>query len=239
MAKTRSPNRDRALEIYIQNKGNIKPREIAQILNENVANIRVWKTRDEWDKKIPANKGGAPRGNLNSLKHGLYCNEEKRLPEEYIKKILPTGLRNTYNETANLKLSKLEVLGHDIDMLWAKILNSQKITVVKNKNDITKELKKRSWGDKSSSEEFEIQFAWDKENKSLDIHSKAMERLAGMIDKYEKLLHANWDLATEEQKLRIDKLNLDISKLSGNGDDKSKGNLNELLEAFKKGPVID
>ncbi len=191
------------------------------------------------NKNALNNKGGAPVGNLNSLKHGIYCDETKRLPDEFIKKWFPVGLKNAYEQTADLRISKLDKLGHAIDMLWAKILVGQKITAIKNKKDITKELKKQSWGEKSSSEEFVIQFAWEKENNSLDVNSKAMDRLANMIDKYEKLLHENWDLATEEQKLRIDKLNLEISKLSVNGDSKSKGNLNELLKAFKKGPVID
>lgn len=38
-----------------------------------------------------------------------------------------------------------------------------------------------------------------------------MKTLEGMI-KYDELLHKNWDKATEEQRLRIDKLKLDIAK---------------------------
>lgn len=165
------------------------------------------------NKNAKGNKGGAPKGNLNPLKHGLYCDETKRLPEDFIKKWLPVGLKNAYEGSASLGLSKLDKLGHAIDILWAKILVSQKITEVKNKKDTTKELKKQSWG-KNPSEEYEIQFAWDKANSVLDVNSKAMERLTNMIDKYERLLHSNWDLATEEQKLKVEKLRQEISKLA-------------------------
>lgn len=173
------------------------------------------------NKNSVGNKGGAPKGNLNHLKEGYYCDVTKRLPKEFIKKWFPVGLKNAYEESANLGISKLDKLGHAIDILWVKILVSQKITSIKNKKDTTKELKKQSNGN-TSSEEYEIQFAWDKENNSLDVNSKAMERLANMIDKYEKLLHENWDLATEEQKLRIQKLNKEIENSINKHDSDSK-----------------
>lgn len=216
MGKTRSPNRDKAFEIYKDNKGNIAPRKIADMLGEKPSNISTWKNKDKWDEKLPANKGGAPKGNLNSLKHGLYSDESKRLPEDFIKKYFPSGMKKAYNDSGNIGMTKLEMLGHSIDALWARILVSSKITEVKNKRDMTKELKrtKDAWGKTSQSEEreYEIQFPWDKENNSIDTYSKTLERLSNMIEKYEKLLHANWDLATEEQKLRIEKLKTDLSK---------------------------
>ncbi|NFG25223.1 hypothetical protein FDF11_15225 [Clostridium botulinum] len=231
--RKRNPNRELAFKIYESNH-TLTPKHIAAELSEKVENIRTWKFKDKWDEQLAikrgkrgapkgntnsiGNKGGAPKGNLNPLKHGLYCDENKRLPNDFIKKWLPVGLKNAYEESANLGISKLDKLGHAIDILWAKILVSQKITSIKNKKDITKELKKQSWG-KTSSEEFELQFAWDKENNSLDVNSKAMERLTNMIDKYLRLLNVNWDLATEEQKLRIDKLKGEVEKLNGNGDD--------------------
>ena len=218
MGRSRSPNRDKAYEIYEMHRGKISINEIANMLNEKTSNIYSWKNKDNWDRKLKGNVG-APKGNLNGLKHGMYCDPEKRLPEEFIKKWFPIGFKKAYEDSVNMGISKLDKLGHSIDMLWARILVSQKITQVKSKNDMTKELKreKNQFGKNPSIEkEYEIQFAWDKENSSLDTYSKAMERLTNMIDKYEKLLHANWDLATEEQKTRIEKLKLEVSKASGN-----------------------
>lgn len=214
MGRPRSPNRDKAYEIYESNRGKISLNDIADMLNEKTSNIYSWKNKDNWDRKLKGDVG-APKGNLNGLKNGMYCDPEKRLPSEFIKKWFPIGFKKAYEDSTNMGISKLDKLGHSIDMLWARILVSQKITQVKNKSDMTKELKreKNQYGKNPSIEkEYEIQFAWDKENSSLDTYSKAMERLTNMIDKYEKLLHANWDLATEEQKLRIDKIKADLSK---------------------------
>lgn len=230
----KSKNRELAFKEYADSGGKFTPKQIADKLDEKVGNIRTWKCQDEWDKKLGivknrkpggqrgnknavGNKGGrAPKGNLNNLKHGMYVDDTKRLPDEFIKKWLPTTLKNAYIQSKEMGLSKLEQLGHAIDILWAKILVSQKIIQVKNKNDLTKEVKKEKYspgkfGD-GTEEEYELQFAWDKENNALDITSKAMERLSKMVNTYEKLLYENWELATEEQKLRIDKLKLDIKK---------------------------
>ena len=52
MARARSPNRDKAFEIYIKHDGNITNREIANTLNEDEKVIAVWKSRDKWNKNI-------------------------------------------------------------------------------------------------------------------------------------------------------------------------------------------
>lgn len=49
MARERSPNRDKAFDIYKEHEGNITNREIANILNEDEKKIAVWKQRDKWD----------------------------------------------------------------------------------------------------------------------------------------------------------------------------------------------
>lgn len=104
------------------------------------------------------------------------------------------------------------MLWMSIDLQFTAILRSQKIMHVSSKQDMTKELKKESWG-KNSSNEYEIQYAWDKQERFVTAQAKAMAGLNKMIESYENLLHKNWDLATEEQKTRVELLK---SKLSGN-----------------------
>lgn len=77
---------------------------------------------------------------------------------------------------------------------------------VEDENDMTKEIKKESCGDKMDSTEYEIQFAWDKQANFLNSQSKAMNIISNMLKKYDDILHANWDVATEEQKLRVEKM---------------------------------
>lgn len=81
---------------------------------------------------------------------------------------------------------------------------------VSDKNDITKELKKTTVGDKMDSQEYEIQFAWDKQANFLNAQSRAMTTLSNMIKRYDDMLHANWEMTTEEQRLRVDKLRVQI-----------------------------
>jgi len=51
MPKPRSPNRDKAFEIFKKHNGEIENRRIAEQLNENEKLIAVWKSRDGWLKK--------------------------------------------------------------------------------------------------------------------------------------------------------------------------------------------
>lgn len=96
MPRQRSPNRDRAFEIYREHGGKIENRRIAEMLGISEKSVSGWKCKDKWEDKLngvlqteerstpkekggqPGNKnaigndGGAPEGNLNAIKHGAY-----------------------------------------------------------------------------------------------------------------------------------------------------------------------
>ncbi len=57
MPRQRSPNRDKAFEIYKEHKGNIKLKEIAEKLHVSDTQIRKWKSSDKWEQKL---KGTLP-----------------------------------------------------------------------------------------------------------------------------------------------------------------------------------
>ncbi len=52
VAKSRSPNRDKAFEIFKEHNGEIKNRKIAEILQEPEKTISSWKSRDKWVAKL-------------------------------------------------------------------------------------------------------------------------------------------------------------------------------------------
>ena len=56
MLRQRSPNRDEAFKIYKRHNGNIKNKQIAELLNEDPKTVSKWKTLDEWDKKLGISK---------------------------------------------------------------------------------------------------------------------------------------------------------------------------------------
>ncbi|KHS56138.1 MAG: phage terminase small subunit [Terrisporobacter othiniensis] len=241
MARSRNPNRDKAYEIYKDHNGEISPKKISELIGENVNNIRNWKSSDKWDEQLREDtRAGAPKGNQNAkgskgspgnvhnYKHGLYTSED-RYTKKNLKRMLPTDVLNLMGELE--EESPVDKLWRSILLQEARIIRMQKISHVKNKKDITKELKKVSEGN-NYTEEYEIQFAWDKENNNITAQSKAMDTLAKMIEKYDKMIHANWDLVTEEQKLRIEVLKSKLGVKDNNN--KSISKLESILAEIKK-----
>jgi len=52
LARQRSPDRDKAFEVYQEHKGDIDLVEIAEILKLSPGTVRGWKNKDKWDSKI-------------------------------------------------------------------------------------------------------------------------------------------------------------------------------------------
>lgn len=245
MTRSRSPNRNRAFEIYKEHSGKITNKEIADMLNEKSNNIATWKKRDAWDKKVKR-KGGAPKGNLNNLKNGIYYNPIKHDFPDFLKKYIPTTTQSIIKGTVESGVSLLDMLWTNIQFQFAAVVRSQKIMYVKNKKEMIKELKKskiktksrstqKTSTDKSEKEvEYEFQFAWDRQATFLKNQSRAMSELRNLIKQYDEMLHKNWDLATEEQKLRIEKLKAVVDKVKDNDKGKLKdGILKDMLEGLK------
>lgn len=82
MPKKRNPARDEARKLYLQKRGKITPKEIADKLGVTAKQVREWKCRDKWEDQIPRRGGqkgnrnaaghGAPKGNTNAQTHGAY-----------------------------------------------------------------------------------------------------------------------------------------------------------------------
>ena len=132
--------------------------------------------------------------------------------------------------------SQLDILWEQITIQYAAIIRAQKIMYVENKEEMIKELKKEEYtADGDSKLEYEFQFAWDRQATFLNAQSRAMGELRSLIKQYDTMVNANLDLVTEEQKMRIEKLKLDISNMKGDSKDKSGENwANTLIEISKR-----
>lgn len=216
MARVRSPNRDKAFEIYKQHNGNIANREISNILDISEKTISGWKVKDKWNEKLNGvlqkeirstpkdkrNKGGQPR-NKNAEKFGFFS---KYLPEETV---------NIMDEI--MTKDPLDILWEQITIQYTAIIRAQRVMYVESKEEIIKELKKEEYtADGDSKLEYEFQFAWDRQATFLNAQSRAMGELRSLIKQYDSMLNSNWSLATEEQKLRIEKLKGEVKKITGN-----------------------
>ncbi|MBX0351838.1 phage terminase small subunit [Bacillus toyonensis] len=253
MARQRSPDRNKAYEIFKEHNGDITNRKIAELLSTSEKTVSEktvggWKSKDGWidklngvlhknerstpkkdteySKKKPGapkgnknainNRGGAKKGNKNAVgnpggsaplrngnaaTHGLY---RKYLPQEIY------DLKEELKEAVNN--DSLSIIWESIMLQYTQIIHAQRIMFVRDKEDMTKELRKKKLTESGFEEEWEIQFAWDKQASFLNAQSKAMSTLVNLIEKYDRLAN------TEEQKLRIEKLKKEIAAIKVDGD---------------------
>ncbi|MGQ7875690.1 MULTISPECIES: phage terminase small subunit [Bacillus] len=253
MARQRSPDRNKAYEIFKEHNGDITNRKIAELLSTSEKTVSEktvggWKSKDGWidklngvlhknerstpkkdaeySKKKPGapkgnknainNRGGAKKGNKNAVgnsggsaplrngnaaTHGLY---RKYLPQEIF------DLKEELIEAINN--DPLAIIWESIMLQYTQIIHAQRIMFVRDNEDMTKELRKNKLTESGYEEEWEIQFAWDKQASFLNAQSKAMSTLVTLIEKYDRLAN------TEEQKLRIEKLKKEIAAIKIDGD---------------------
>ncbi|MED3870942.1 phage terminase small subunit [Priestia megaterium] len=238
MARPRNPNRDKAKEIWLNDK-DIKLKDLANQLGETSNTIRKWKSQDKWEedtegskpkkksspKKSSApkgnknalnNKGGAPKGNQNAMTHGFFS---KFLPAETMEIVDEIDLR-----------SPADMLWDQIKMLYAAILRAQWIMYVTDQDDMIKEIRKGKAEfendiDKDgkvvplptrSEVEYELQFAWDKQASFMNAQARSMGTLSNLIKNFLQISGQDdkrrLELEKMHQSLVVEKDMLDISK---------------------------
>lgn len=152
--------------------------------------LKSTETKQPRQEKI--NLGGAPIKNANAVKHGLFS---KYLPAETLELVGTIEM-----------MSPLDILWENICLKYAAIIRSQKIMYVKDDKDVTK----RITMDGAEATAYQYIEAYDKQATFLMAQSRAMGTLMNLIKQYEEM--CNSELATEEQKLRIEKLKTEITK---------------------------
>lgn len=212
MPRARCPESVKAEEMYHAGMALV---DIAKELGKPEGTVRRWKHNQDWEKSErsdindsersetkkkkhgaqPSNQNavghGAPKGNQNARKHGLFS---RYLPQDTLE------LFNTLDEE-----KPLDLLWDQIKVAYAAIIRAQQIMFVDGKEDKTIEKVAESYGDVFS-EKWEVQQAWDKQGAFLTAQAKAQAELRNMIKQYDELLHKNWNLATDEQKARIEQM---------------------------------
>lgn len=213
MPKPRNPDAEKAESLFRQGKKLI---DIAKELELPPGTIRRWKSCYKWesersDKKANVRKRGGQPNNKNSVGHASSVPLENKNAERhgFYAKWLPEETATILKETAHL--NPLDILWDNIQLQYAAILRAQRIMYVKDQTDKTITLVEEKDGN-IYGQRWEVQQAWDKQATFLTAQSRAMKTLEGMIKQYDELLHKNWADASEEQKLRISKLKLDIAK---------------------------
>lgn len=166
------------------------------------------------NKNAVGNDGGAPPRNKNAEKHGFFS---KYLPEETLDIIREVKEKDP-----------LDILWENIQIQYAAIIRAQKIMYVRDREDKTIERVEERRG-KVTGERWEVQQAWDKHAVFLQAQSRAMKTLESMLKQYDELLKSS--LATEEQKLRIEKLRAEVNAMKGGGPDNDREAIDEFIKA--------
>lgn len=121
MARERSPERDKARQLWLDSGGQMSPKEVAEAVGVKPEQVRKWKSVGRWQAALeeqqpkrkrggqPGNKNaagaGAPLGNKNAETHGAYsavrlCD----LPDEQRQYIESITLDTETNMLAELQL---------------------------------------------------------------------------------------------------------------------------------------
>lgn len=179
--------------------------EISKQLDLPEGTVRRWKCTHKWEnersgKKTSVRKRGGqpgnknatgPPGNQNARKHGLFS------------KFMP---RETMEILEEMSTDPLDLMWHQVQIAYAAILRAQQIMYVEDRED--------SVSIETNNGSMVAQYAWDRQAAFLAAQARAQSELRSMIRQYDELLHKNWELATEEQKARIESMKAQAEKAS-------------------------
>ncbi|WGX74878.1 phage terminase small subunit-related protein [Paraclostridium bifermentans] len=96
MARVRSPNRDKAYDIYKEHNGNIDLVEIANTLGISAGTVRGWKNKDSWESQL--------NGTFHNNKER---SKKKKAVSQVIKMLLVLLVINMQLRQASLKVYSL------------------------------------------------------------------------------------------------------------------------------------
>lgn len=197
------------------------------------------KSSSNGKRKKQSNRSGNPNPknqfterNSAALKHGLFS---RYIPKETLAIM---GMMDKDNPA--------DLIWDQIMIQYAAIIRSQEIMFVEDKHETVKELKKLKVENVVSSDgqdiqlpieqEYEIQFAWDRQASFLNAQSRAISELRTSIKQFLEMAHDDDErrLKLEAMQVGIDKSKAEITKLEreGNPDTSKEDKLKEYFTAL-------
>lgn len=200
MARAPDPKIEEAKAMYL--KG-CKLVEIASQLDLPEGTVRRWKCTHKWDNERSDKKSershhkkrGAPYGNKNGK--GAPKGSKRAEKFGFYSKYLPEETKEIFDEID--KADPLDLLWDQIKFSYTAIIRAQHINYVQNAKD-------------DSFTGTNILLAGEKQANFLAAQARAQDTLSKLIKQYDEMLHNNWELATEEQKARIENLRAKVNK---------------------------
>ncbi|WP_123053134.1 terminase small subunit [Clostridium sp. JN-1] len=276
MPRQRSPNRDKAFEIYKENDGNIDLVKIAELLNLSPGTIRGWKNKDKWDSKLNGTFQKKSAKNTERFKRkNNIINKEPELEEvtevlnpeltdkqrlfciyypkcfNATKAAIKAGYSKNRASEIGYQLLQKTTVKEEIQRLKQNRLNRAMLSP----DDIFQKYMDIAFADitdyiKFGQREYKVKDKKGKEKKikynytdfnnydEVDgtVISEVSQGKDGIkIKLQDKMKALDWlskhmDMATEEQKLRIQKLKVDISNSNGTNEYDKEG-INNFIKA--------
>ncbi|ATP40709.1 hypothetical protein CSE16_11985 [Solibacillus sp. R5-41] len=249
MARPRNPKRDEAFQMWLESKGQMLLKDIAEQLDLSDSQIRKWKNQDGWDGKLNGNvtksngnvtkrAKGAPVGNNNAKGHGAPKQNQNATTHGFFAKFLPEETLEIM-EAMNER-SPADLIWDQIQIQYAAIIRAQRIMHVESKEEMIKEIKKEKYGysevettnddgdtgtkyERTLDEvEYNFQFSWERQAQLLTAQSRAIGELRSSIRQFIEMVDAEDErrLKLEQMQLNIDKTKVEITNLD-KGRDKS------------------
>lgn len=232
MGRARNPKTDEAEKLFY--KG-MKLKDIASRLEVPEGTVRRWKNTYKWnsersDKKANVRKRGGQIGNKNAVGGNQSAPLRNHNAEKFgfFRKYLP---EETVSIIEEMPKDPLDVLWDQIQIAYAAIIRAQQIMYVQDWDDKTIERIEEKDGNVCG-EKWEVQQAWDKHGNFLQAQARAQKTLESMINKYDDLLHKNWELATEEQRARIERIKADTERIKGGEQASTEDKVAKLFDAI-------
>lgn len=183
-------------------------------------------------QKVATKKHGGQPGNKGNPKPENQFTKRNKASEKHglFSRFLPDETKEIMDVMTDL--SAADLIWQQIQIQFAAIIRSQQIMWVNDKGEMIKELKKskfeivpdpknKGFKQVPVEQEYEFQFAWDRQATFLNAQSRAMGELRSLIKQFDELAHIHDErrLKLEQMRTTIDKTKKEIEKLSGNNDE--------------------
>lgn len=209
MPRAPDPRVEEAKELFDQG---MKLIDIAKQLSVSEGTVRSWKSRYKWGnatlqkkkRNAAKHRGGQP-GNKNAVGHGAPKKNKNAEKHGFFSKYLPEETFSIVQEID--EQDPLDILWGNIQIAYAAIVRAQQIMYVRDQGDKTIEKIEKKVGNVIG-ERWEVQQAWDKQATFLKAQARAQSELRSLIRQYNELLNQKGDMASEEQKNRLNDINV-------------------------------
>ena len=200
----------------------MKYKEIAEKYGVTLNTVKSWKTRYKWSKdgkkgahtkpeKSMHTKRGAQPGNKNSS--GGPPGNKKQKNTVSSRSIFRKRPFLLSRKCPRIRLTSCGIRSRS-HMLPSS--GRRKLCMLSDQEDKTIDTDRRKKTDNVCGERWEVQQAWDKHGELPSrLRQGRRRRWTSMINKYDDLLHKNWELATEEQRARIERIKARYRKNQG------------------------